>query len=283
MVDAKEYEKNLDKDSNMILDGHKLIYHLDRVKALLRGERIAPITIDFSLTRSCNYRCTYCYAPLQENVREVLTKEVLFRFLDDCAEIGVKAISLVSDGESICSPHVYDFISYGKKKGLDMAIGTNGSILKEERLKEMLSALTYLRFNISAGEPKRYAEIHGVDESFFHKVCEIIRKCVQIKKENNFDVTIGLQMVLMPEFKDQVIPLAKLGKELGVDYAVIKHCSDDETGSLGVNYSGYKELTNLLKKAESYSTKDYLVKAKWSKIMSEGKRRYAQCYGPPLI
>ena len=37
-----------------------------------------------------------------------------------------------------------------------------------------------------------------------------------------------MQMVLMPEDADQIIPLAKLGKELRPDYAIIKHCSDNE-------------------------------------------------------
>ena len=98
-----------------------------------------------------------------------------------------------------------------------------------------------------------------------------------------FDVTIGLQMVLMPQFSDQIMPLTKLGKELGVDYLVIKHCSDDETGSLGIDYSEYSNLVDMLKDAESYSDENYLVKAKWSKILSGGKRKYAQCFGPPFI
>jgi len=46
---------------------------------------------------------------------------------------------------------------------------------------------------------------------------------------------LRLQMVLMPEYADQIIPLARLGKELRPDYLVIKHCSDDEDGSLGVD------------------------------------------------
>lgn len=81
-----------------------------------------------------------------------------------------------------------------------------------------------------------------------------------------------MQMVLMPEFKDQIIPLTKLGKELGVDYLVIKHCSDDENSTLGVDYSKYETLVDLLKEAESYSTENYQVSAKWSKILSEGKK-----------
>ena len=80
-------------------------------------------------------------------------------------------------------------------------------------------------------------------------------------------------MVLLPEFADQIIPLTKLGKELGVDYLVIKHCSDDEKGSLGVDYSKYHGMIDILKKAEAYSDDTYLVRAKWSKILSGGKTR----------
>lgn len=268
---------------NLILDGHKLAWHKDRVDAWLKGERIAPITIDCALTRRCTYKCVYCYGQLQANDEKKMTKDVIFRFLDDAAEIGVKGISFVSDGESTCSPYLYEAILRGKSNGLDMALGTAGYLLKDERLEEILPALTYLRFNISAADPKRYSQIHGCKEKFFEKVVTTIKESVKIKRENNLDVTLGLQMVLMPSFADQIIPLAKLGKELGVDYFVIKHCSDDENGSLGVDYSGYKGLASLLEETEKFSTTDYLVKAKWSKIMSGGERCYSQCYGPPFI
>jgi MoaA/NifB/PqqE/SkfB family radical SAM enzyme len=268
---------------NLVLDGHKLLWHRDRVEAWLRGERIAPITIDCSLTRRCTYKCIYCYGQLQANDEKRMTKDVIYRFLDDAAEIGVKAISFVSDGESTCSPYLYDAILRGKANGLDMALGTNGYLLRDDRVEDILPALTYLRFNISAAEPFRYAEIMGCKEKCFYKACETIKKCVKIKKGGNLDVTLGLQMVLLPEFADQIIPLAKLGKKLGVDYLVIKHCSDDEKGSLRVDYSKYYDLTKLLKKAEEYSDNKYLVRAKWSKILSGGKRNYSRCYGPPFI
>ncbi len=273
-------EKNNEK---LILDSHKLAWHKDRVEAWLNGERVVPITLGWALTRKCNYKCTFCYSQLQANEEKKITKKVIFDFLDDAAEVGVKGVSLVSDGESTCSPHLYDTITHGKKAGLDMALGTNGSLLKKERLEEILPSLTYLRFNISAGEPVRYKEIHGCKYSDFEKVCETISECVKIKTRKNLDTTIGMQMVLLPSFSDQIIPLSKLGKELKADYLVIKHCSDDESGTLGVNYDKYLELEEKLKKAESFSTDKYLVKAKWSKIMSGGKRRYSRCYGPPLM
>ena len=268
---------------DLILDGHKLAWHRDRVEAWLRGERIAPITIDCALTRRCNFKCQYCFGQLQGNDEKVMTREVIFRFLDDATEIGVKAISFVSDGESTCSPYLYEAILRGKANGLDMALGTNGYALDPDRYPEVLSALTYLRFNTSAGERDRYARIHGVAPKAFDRVCHNVAEAVRVKRELGLPVTLGLQMVLMPDLADQILPVARLGAELGVDYAVIKHCSDDEQGSLGIDYGAYDALVPVLEEAEAMSTPDYLVKVKWSKVLSGGKRSYSRCYGPPFI
>ena len=269
--------------AELILDGTKMSWHLDRVRAWERGERIAPITIDMALTRACNYACGYCYAMLQENERQPITQKVIYGFLDDCAEIGVKGISFVSDGESTISPVFIDAVVRGSQLGISMACGTNGYVLNRRKLEEILPHLTYLRINISAGERKRYAEIMGVKEEAFDRVCQNIRDMVEIKRRDGLKVTIGLQMVLMPQFEDQILPLARLGKELRPDYLVIKHCSDNEEGALGVDYSGYKRLYNTLQEAETLSDEGYLVKVKWSKIAAEGKRSYQRCYGPPFM
>lgn len=273
----------VDLTERLILDGTKISWHQDKVKAWERGEKISPITIDMALNRTCNYACKYCYAMLQENQRFAITKDVITRFLDDCAEIGVRGISLVSDGESTLSPVFVHTIQYGHSLGLDMAVGSNGYLLDQAKIEAILPHLTYFRFNITAGEPKRYEEIMGVKAGFFEKVVANTKAMTKFKKENNLDVTIGYQMVLMPEFADQILPLAKLGAETGVDYLVIKHCSDDEDGKLGVNYDGYTAIYDKIRAAEALSTKDYQVTAKWSKIGDKGTRSYQRCYGPPFL
>ena len=54
------------KDGNLILDSHKLSYHMDRVSAWEEGERIAPVSVDMALTRACGAMCSFCYAMVQE-------------------------------------------------------------------------------------------------------------------------------------------------------------------------------------------------------------------------
>lgn len=268
----------------LILDGSKVLWHKERIEQWRNGERFAPITIDCALTTRCSYRCIYCYGKMQcINQSENMDEQTILHFLEDAAEIGVKAISFVSDGESTCNPHLKKAIVYGKSLGLDMALGTNGFLLKDEELEDILPCLTYLRFNISAGERDRYAYIHGCKQECYDKVVETMKQAVKIRNEKKLPVTIGMQMVLMPEFADQILPLTNLGREIGVDYLVIKHCSDDEDGTLGVDYEKYNDIIPVLKEAESRSTDKYQVSAKWSKILSHGKKNYCKCFGAPFI
>ena len=116
----------------LILDGSKIGWHQDRLAAWERGERFAPITIDMALTRKCQASCVFCYAVLQENDRQEITFPVMERFLSDCADIGVRGISLVSDGESTMSPAFTFTIRRGHELGISMANGTNGYLVTPE-------------------------------------------------------------------------------------------------------------------------------------------------------
>lgn len=228
-----------------------------------------------------------CYRYLQHNKQYKITKEHMTDFLDDCAEMGVKGVSLVSDGESSISPAYEHTIVYGHSKGLSMASGTNGYLLKPELQERILPCLTYLRINISAGELDRYNEIMGASGDMYSTVCNNIRHMVESKEAGRHQCTIGMQMVFKPNYKDQLIPLSELSVDLGVDYLVIKHCSDDEFGTLGVNYGDYKKCYDTLRKAESLSTDKTTIKVKWSKIDECNEkgaiRSYQRCYGPPFL
>ncbi len=268
---------------DLILDGSKIAYYMDRVEAWERGERIAPITIDMALTRKCDASCSFCYAMLQANPEQEITRDVMAGFLEDSARMGVRGISLVSDGESLLSPIYQYTIQEGVRMGLSMASGTNGRMFTPTLLNAVLPFLTYLRFNVSAGTPERYAEIMGFRVKDYERVIENIQHAVAYKWKYDRDVTLGIQMVLMPQDADQIIPFAQLGIDLGVDYAIIKHTSDDEAGNLHVDYDGYDDLAPLLVQAEAMSTDRTRIAIKWNKIQAGNRREYSRCYGPPFI
>jgi MoaA/NifB/PqqE/SkfB family radical SAM enzyme len=274
------------EDGKLILDSHKLAYHYDRVEAWEHGERVAPISVDMALTRACGAMCSFCYAMIQESQERssIKTKDAL-DLLDDFAEIGVKAVSLISDGESTLSKAYVPFIQHAEKIGLDVGNATNGWEWPPEKIDQVLPYLTWVRFTVAAGRPESYARIMFKSDEYtdtFDRAMKHIKYAVDLKKKLNLKVTLGIQMVLMPQFKDEILPFSKLAVDLGVDYGVIKHCSDDEFGTLGVDYSQYEDMHDLLVKAEEMSTTETKVIVKWDKIKN-WTPSYKRFYGPQLL
>lgn len=275
------------REGDLILDSHKLSFHYDRVEEWERGERIAPVSVDMALTRACGAMCSFCYAMVQEpqertNIKE---KEAL-NLLDDFAEIGVRGVSLISDGESTLSKSYVPFIQHASKIGIDVGNATNGWEWQPEKIEQVLPYLKWVRFTVAAGTPEGYSKImfKGPQHTeVFEKAMSHIKYAVELKKKKNLKVTLGIQMVLMPEFQNEILPFAKLATELGVDYGVIKHCSDDEFGTLGVNYSEYETLYEDLKNAEGLSNDRTKIIIKWDKIKNKGKPSYNRFYGPQFL
>lgn len=275
------------REGALILDSDKLSWHYDRVAAWEAGERIAPVSVDMSLTRACGAMCSFCYAMMQESQARSSIKEIhALNLLDDFAEMGVKSVSLVSDGESTLSKAYVPFIEHAADLGIDIGNATNGWELGTEKIEAVLPHITWLRFTVAAGRPESYAKIMYKGAEYtqvFDRAMSNIRFAVELKRKRNLRVTLGIQMVLMPDLKEEILPFAKLAVDLGVDYAVIKHCSDDEQGTLGIDYSEYEALHPALKRAEAMSNDQTKVIVKWTKIRDGEKPTYQRFYGPQFL
>lgn len=270
------------------LDGSKVRWYGDRIKAWERGERIAPITMDIAWTRSCQAACTFCYASTQasawldefEKAPKKITKKIAFEFLEDAAEIGVKGISLISDGESTVVPWYAESVEYAAKLGIAVGIGSNGIALTKPVLERVLPHVSYMRFNFSAGERKRYAEIMGLEQKYYDIVLQNIRDAMEIKRRDNLPVTINMQLVLDPRDEDQLIPFGELAKSIRPTYAIVKHCADTVEGILGVNYADYVPLFDKFRQLEAMSDDEFRMVVKWNRIVDGDKRQYTKCFGP---
>tara|TARA_B100002019_G_scaffold293389_1_gene320678 strand:+ start:13723 stop:14895 length:1173 start_codon:yes stop_codon:yes gene_type:complete len=275
------------KEGKLILDSHKLSYHFDRLNAWENGERIAPISVDMALTRACGAMCSFCYAMVQEpQERSTIKVKQALDLLDDFADLGIKGVSLISDGESTLSKSYVPFIKHASNIGIDVGNATNGWEWEPDKIDQVLEHLTWVRFTCAAGTPEGYAKIMFKNKEHTHvfeRAMKNIKYAVNLKKKKKLKVTLGIQMVLMPEFKNEILPFAKLATELGVDYGVIKHCSDDEFGTLGVDYSKYEEMFNLLEHAESLSNENTKIIVKWDKIKNKGIPSYNRFYGPQFL
>jgi MoaA/NifB/PqqE/SkfB family radical SAM enzyme len=220
---------------------------------------------------------------MQASEGHLITKQIAFEFLEDCAEIGVKGVSLISDGESSIVPFYAESIEYGARLGLQIGIGTNGLVLRKPLLEKILPYLSYLRFNFSGGTREGYARIMGVDPSWYDQVVQNITDAMAIKRREGLGVTINMQLVCEPKYEPELLPFAQLAARIRPDYAIVKHCADDAEGTLGIDYRQYATLSDTFDQIEALSDDTFRVVVKRSRIANEGKREYSRCYGPPFI
>jgi MoaA/NifB/PqqE/SkfB family radical SAM enzyme len=196
--------KNTEDNNQLVLDYHKLGGHMDRVEAWEAGERIAPISVDMSLTRACGAMCTFCYAMVQESQERSSIKELhALNLLDDFKKIGVRSVSLVSDGESTLARAYIPFIKHAKEIGIDVANGTNAWEWDPEKIEEVLPCLTWVRFTVAAGTPEKYASMMyktSKDVHVFDRAMKNISYAVDLKKRKLSSNIVKLKFIFSNNF-----------------------------------------------------------------------------------
>ena len=278
-----ELHEQIINPNDLLLDGTKVGWYPERIAAWQRGEKVAPITMDVAWTRKCNYACEFCYATMQASQGKEITREIALQFLEDAAEIGVKGVSLISDGESSIVPFYAESIEHGSKIGLKMGIGTNGKVLKKPMLERILPHLSYLRFNFSGGTREGYSRIMGVKPEWFDVVVQNVKDAMEIKRRDSLPVTINMQLVFDPKNAQELIPFAHLAHEIRPDYAIIKHCADDVDHTLGTDYNQYEKLGHIYDQIEAMGDESFRIVVKRERMKDQGQRDYDRCYGPPFI
>lgn len=95
-----------------------------------------PVVV-WNITRRCNLKCVHCYAHAKDQeFKDELTTEEGLRLLDDLAEFGVPVV-LFSGGEPLMRKDLTTLAKYAISKGMRAVISTNGTLITEEKAREL--------------------------------------------------------------------------------------------------------------------------------------------------
>ena len=144
------------------------------------------------------------------------------RILDECIPLGVKSVILSGSGEPFMNPEISQFIEYTKKSGVDLAIITNGSMIREQDIVPAVSCSTWIRVSLDAGTSQTRQRVHRTAENDFDNTLENMRRLAAAKKKLNAPVQLGSQIALCPENVHEIYEVARVSKECGIDYTQIK-------------------------------------------------------------
>lgn len=229
------------------IDSHKLMFHPDRVNSWLSGKNIYPIYMEVSPAGSCNHRCEYCGLDFMGYKARFLETELFKTRLSELGKLGLKSIMYAGEGEPFLHKDMVALTRHTKESGIDVAFTTNGSLLKNEYADEVLANTSWIKVSINGATKETYTKIHRCNEKDYDKVIANMSYAVKVKKDKGYSCVLGMQLLLLPENAHEAVALAKLAKEIGMDYLVIKpysqHPQSETTKYSSIKYSEFEYLS----------------------------------------
>ncbi len=220
------------------IDGHKLLWHLDRVVKWQINPVICPIYMEISPISSCNHRCIFCGVDFARR-NKILNVSSYVKFIKFLSREGLKSVMIAGEGEPLLHKRIEEIIFETRRAGIDVALVTNGSLAIEEKMKPILPSLTWIRFSLDAGSENIYSLVHNVDKKEFFKVIKNIDNCCKIKEDLHLNITIGVQYLVVDENYNDIENAINLLSSLKIDYFVLKPFSlhPQMKNKLSVEYS----------------------------------------------
>ena len=279
-------------DQNRI-DSHKLAFHPTSVAKWLDADNkweevrdIYPIYVEIAPIGACNHRCTFCSVDYIGYVNVAQDKKVLLSRLKEMAIKGVKSVMFAGEGEPALWGPLPDVLEEAKTFGIDMSMTTNMVPFTPSNTEKFVANCSWIKASINAGNKKGYEEIHQTKGSDFNLALSNLERSAQIKSQKNYECTLGAQMLLLPENKDQVEELALRLKDTGINYFVVKPYTQSLYG-LSRKYQGlqYDDMMHLDARLQEISTDSFEIvfRANTMLKLNEEKQPYDKCCATPVF
>ena len=207
---------------------NKLLRHPERLARCLRGEEIAPLTLDIDLTNRCNSKCPGCVG-MRQSEKETLSITVIEKVLNQARDIGVEAVVYTGGGEPTLHPDLLSILDITKSLRLEMAVVTNGIVLIDrlDILQSIVEHCTWIRISIDAGDREMYKRTHGVDR--YDKVILGLQALSDEKKHQSSDITIGAAFLTGKQTIDGIAACCRDVEAAGADYFYLRPFLGDTT------------------------------------------------------
>ena len=262
------------------IDGHKLQYHAERVGDWMRGLNVPPIYIETSPAGACNHRCTFCGKDFMKYEPHFLDWTMFRGHLEEMGRLGVKSIMHAGEGEPLLHPNMVEIIECGKKAGIDQALNTNGVLFTPDKAERILPNAEWVRVSLDAGTGETHTALHQAKADDFDTILRNLAEGVQIRARNQWRCALGIQLILLPENRDEVATLAGIARDLGVDYLAVKPYSQHPL-SITDKYRdiSYEQDLALAEELATYNTEDFHVvfRVRAMQKWNTSERNYDHC------
>jgi len=162
-------------------------------------------------TARCNLACRHCRVlPDETGVSAELRKEEAFRFLEELSGDSSPLV-ILSGGEPLCRPDIFDIASFATGEGLAVALATNGTLVTED-VAQKIKETGIRRVGVSLDG--HAAEVH---DSFRGLAGSFELAITGIKRIQAVGVSTQINTTVTRHNVDSLPKVLELALELGVD------------------------------------------------------------------
>jgi heme d1 biosynthesis radical SAM protein NirJ len=175
----------------------------------------APVVI-WNLLRKCNLACKHCYAnSYNKDFDGELTLSECLKTVDELKSINVPAL-ILSGGEPLLHPHIFNIAEYAKKQKIYLALSSNG-ILITPSVADKLKDIDFNYVGVSLdGLAATHDQIRG-EVGAFDKSVEGIKNGV------SRGLKMGIRTTLTNTNYNQIEQMLDLSISLGVEKFYLSH------------------------------------------------------------
>lgn len=162
---------------------------------------LAPRVVAWEVTRACNLACSHCRASAmtEPDPAELNTFEG-FTLIDEIAATGKNIILILTGGEPLLRPDIFELALRGSAQGLRVVMAPNGTLINDQAARSMVaSGISRISVSLDGPSAGYHDAFRGV-EGAFEKSLQGIERAVAAGLEFQVNTTVTkANLPLLPE------------------------------------------------------------------------------------
>ena len=170
-----------------------------------------PRLIFWEVTNGCNLRCVHCRATAQElaSPKDLSTP----RALDIIAQIAefCSPILVLSGGEPLYRPDIFQLARYATEKGIRVALATNGTLVTKEIARKIVdSGVKRVSISLDGADATTHDTFRGIPGAFEAAI-------YGLKNLKELGMSVQINTTIARHNASQLPAVLDLSRELGAD------------------------------------------------------------------
>jgi len=171
-----------------------------------------PYAVSWNITSKCNLECGHCYIDAgarADGLEGELDTQKAFETIDEIACVNPGAVLILTGGEPLMRSDIFDICKKASSKGLMVVVGTNGTLLTQERATALKTAgVAGVGVSIDSLYPQSHDKFRGRDGSYKDAIDGL-------KNARNAGLEIQFQTTPTDSNLDEIPKIAELAHSFG--------------------------------------------------------------------